>query len=98
MTPEHLASLIGEIEQTDPPDFDRLAIDAEGARRLMAAHLCELDHRLAEAVLGSEERLEMMAAIAAHTMVENMLLQLARLRRGGSEAEFRAWMKRHGMG
>lgn len=98
MSPEHLASLIAEIESADPLDFDALAIDAGGARRLMANHFCELDRRLADYGLATDERLEMMAAIAAHALVENMLLQFERLREAGDKAEFRAWMKRHGIG
>lgn len=98
MTPETIATLIAEIEAGDPLDFSGLAIDAEGARRLMAAHFCELDRQLEDFGLPHEQRLEMMAAIAAHAMVENMLLHLVRLRRDPCEIGFRAWMERYGIG
>lgn len=98
MTPSTVESLMADIEADDPLDFTDLSIDEEDARRLMASHFCELDQRLAEHGLDVPARLEIMAAIAAHTMVENMLLNLAQLRAEGGVADFRAWMKRHGMG
>lgn len=98
MTPETIASLIAEIEAGDPLDFSGLGIDAEGARSLMATHFCEIDQRLAELGLPADQRLEMMAAIAAHAMVENMLLHLARLRRDPCDIGFHAWMERYGFG
>ncbi|HRP24493.1 MAG TPA: hypothetical protein PLF79_16455 [Thauera sp.] len=98
MTPETVATLIAEIEAEDPLDFAGLALDAGGARLLMAAHFCDIDRKLVELGLAPDQRLEMMAAIAAHSMVENMLLHLSRLRRDSEGAEFRAWMRRHGIG
>jgi hypothetical protein len=98
MTPQHVESLMADIEAEDPHDFAELSIGEEDARRLMANHFCELDQRLAEHGLDAQERLEIMAAIAAHTMVENMLLNLAQLQAEGGVTDFRAWMKRHGMG
>ena len=80
MSPEHLSALIAEIEAETPLDFGAVAIDAQYARRLMASHFCEIDARLAACGLLLEDRLEMMAAIAAHALVENMLLQLVQLR------------------
>ncbi len=38
MLPENVESLMAEIEAGDPLDFSQLAIDAEGARQLMANH------------------------------------------------------------
>ena len=98
MTPQSLAEIIADIEAEDPVDLGDLAIDEADARSLMASHLCELDRRLAAHGLGAEARLEMMAAIAAHTMVENLILHMKRLRHGedGIDA-FRSWMGRHGM-
>lgn len=98
MTPQSLADLIADIEAEDPVDLGDLAIDEAHARSLMASHLCELDRRLTEHGLAAEERLEMMAAIAAHTLVENLTLHMKRLRSGedGIDA-FRDWMGRHGM-
>ena len=98
MTPATLVTLIAEIEAGDPLDFNALAIDADGARRLMATHFCEVDKQLEDAGLPVAQRLEMMAAIAAHAMVENMLLHLERLRRRPGDADFRAWMARYGIG
>ena len=98
MTPESVETLMADIEAEHPLDFADLSIGEEAARRLMAAHFCELDQRLLEHGLDAPARLEIMAAVAAHTMVENMLLNLAQLRAGGDGADFRAWMKRHGMG
>lgn len=98
MTPETIAALIADIEAGDPLDFGALAIDADGARRLMATHFCEIDRQLEDFGLPADQRLEMMAAIAAHAMVENMLLHLARLRRDPCDIGFRAWMERYGIG
>ena len=98
MTPESVETLMADIEAEHPLDFADLSIGEEEARRLMAAHFCELDQRLLEHGLDAQARLEIMAAVAAHTMVENMLLNLGQLRAQGDSADFRAWMKRHGMG
>lgn len=98
MTPQSVESLIAEIEAEDRLDLGGLALDEHEARSLMANHFCELDRKLAEHGLSLEARLEVMAAIAAHTMVENMVLQLGRLRSAGTQADFRAWMRRHGIG
>ena len=98
MNPQSLAELIADIDAEDPVELGDLAIDESDARTLMASHFCEIDRRLAEHGLAAEERLEMMAAIAAHTMVENLVLHMHRLRGGedGIDA-FREWMGRHGM-
>jgi hypothetical protein len=98
MTPQSVESLIAEIEGEDPLDFGGLAIGEVEARRLMADHFCAIDRRLAEHGFGAEARLEVMTAIAAHTMVENMILHLYRMRGAAERADFRAWMRRHGMG
>ncbi|AKU10361.1 hypothetical protein AzCIB_0456 [Azoarcus sp. CIB] len=98
MTPESVESLIAEIEAEDHIDFGDLAIGEREARSLMARHFCDIDHKLAEHGMGAEERLEVMAAIAAHTMVENLVLHLGRLRGAAAKADFRTWMRRHGMG
>lgn len=98
MSPQSLAELIADIGMEDPLDLGELALDEQDARELMASHFCELDRRLLEQGLKAEERLEMMAAIAAHVMVENLGLHLQRLRGGENElAAFHDWMKRHGM-
>jgi hypothetical protein len=98
MTPETVATLIAEIDVGDPLDFAGLALDASGARLLMATHFCDIDRQLAELGLAADQRLEMMAAIAAHSMVENMLLHVSRLRSESEGADFKAWMRRHGIG
>jgi hypothetical protein len=98
MTPESVETLMADIEAEQPLDFADLSIGEEEARRLMAIHFCEMDQRLLEHGLDIQARLEIMAAVAAHTMVENMLLNLAQLRGGDGGADFRAWMARHGMG
>lgn len=97
MTPETVATLIAEIEAGDPLNFAGLSVDADSARLLMAAHFCDIDRQLVELGLGPDQRLEMMAAIAAHSMVENMLLHVSRLRGASDVADFRAWMQRHGI-
>jgi L-ribulose-5-phosphate 3-epimerase UlaE len=96
MTPESVAKLMADIEAEDPLDFGELSIDETDARRLMANHLCEVDCRLARHGMSSEERLEIMAAIAAHTMVENMLLNMDRLRAAEGD-EFEQWRQRRGL-
>lgn len=98
MSPEHVASLMNEIDASDPLDFSRLAIDADGARRLMANHFCEVERQLVDCGLEPDDRLAVMAAIAAHAMVENMLLYVELLQSAGRKAEFHAWMRRHGIG
>ena len=97
MTPQSVVSLIAEIEAEDRLDFGDLSLCEEEARSLMANHFCELDRKLAEHGLGTEARLEVMAAIAAHTMVENMILYLGQLRSARGKEDFRAWMRRHGL-
>jgi hypothetical protein len=98
MNPQTLAELIADIDAEDPVDLGNLSIDESDARRLMASHFCELDRRLAEHGLATEDRLEMMAAIAAHTMVENLILHMRRLRADDDGIEaFRDWMGRHDM-
>lgn len=97
MTPQSVESLMAEIEAEDPPDFADLSLGEAEARHLMAAHFCEIDARLAAHGLGAEGRLEVMAAIAAHTMVENMVLHVRRLRSAATQDDFRAWMRRHGL-
>ncbi|BAL22884.1 hypothetical protein [Azoarcus sp. KH32C] len=97
MTPQSVESLMAEIDAEDQPDFGGLGIGEVEARRLMANHFCEIDSRLAEHGLSAEARLEVMAAIAAHTMVENMLLYVERLRSAPAQADFRDWMQRHGL-
>ncbi len=96
MTPQSVETLMTELESEDRLDFGELAIGEDEARRLMADHFCEIDQRLAEVGLPLEARLEAMAAIAAHTMVENMILHLERLQAGGANPAFRAWLRRHG--
>ncbi|ANQ84433.1 hypothetical protein [Azoarcus olearius] len=92
-----IESLMADIEEEDPLDLGDLAIDETEARRLMASHFCEIDERLSEHGLDAEARLEIMAAIAAHTMTENMILHLGRLRASSGD-DFHAWMRRHGIG
>ena len=97
MTPESVETLMADIEAEHPLDFADLSIGEEEARRLMATHFCELDQQLLEHGLDAQARLEIMVAVAAHTMVENMLLNLARLKSDDGGADFRAWMRRYGM-
>ena len=96
MTPQVLEELMSDIEEGDPLDFSDLAIEAGRARALMANHFCALDNRLSDAGVAAEGRLAVMAAIAAHTMEANFLIQLRRL--SGDEADFdlQAWMARNG--
>ena len=78
-----------------PESVESLIAEIEAEDRL---DFGDLDRRLAQHGYSAEERLEVMAAIAAHTMVENMALQLGRLRDAAHRADFRDWMKRHGIG
>ena len=96
MTPASLAMLMTELAVGDPPDLAGLSISGDDARALMATHLCEIDEELAAAGMGVPERLEMMAAIAAHVLVENLVLNAASLRRDGTgDAAFADWLRRH---
>lgn len=96
MTPGAVMAIMAEIEEGDPLDFSDLSVEADDARALMALHFCEVDRQLAEAGLSSEERVTVMAAIAAHVTEENMLLNAASLKRVGQDGDFGAWMRRHG--
>lgn len=98
MTPQSVECLMSDIEDGDPLDFSDLAIAEDDARRLMAGYFCELDRRLADSGLDTEARLTVMAAIAAHTMQANFLLQIQGMRGGDREFDLRAWMQRHGFG
>lgn len=98
MTPESVETLMEDIEREDPLDFGMLSIDEHEARCLMANHFCQVDRTLADSGLDVEARLELMTAIAAHAMVENMLLNVQRLQDKGAGEDVRAWMRRHGMG
>ena len=98
MDPKALAVLMSELEATDPHDLAGLSIGEAEARELMATHLCEIDRRLADQGCAPEERLEIMAAIAAHTLVENFVLHLRRLDAEPQPVDFREWMRRQGLG
>ena len=89
---------MNDIEREDPLDFGMLSIDEHDARELMAQHFCGVDAALSEHGLDAEARLEIMTAIAAHTMVENLLLNVERLQHKACDEDFKAWMKRHGIG
>ncbi len=98
MTPQRVEVLMKDIEREDPLDFGMLSIDEQDARELMAQHFCAVDAALGEHGLDAEARLEVMTAIAAHTMVENLLLNVERLQNKAGSADFKAWMKRYGIG
>jgi hypothetical protein len=99
MTPSRLEDIMADIAEGDPLDFGELSISEEAARHIMAIHLCEVDRQLLEAGLDAEERLAFMAAIAAHALTENMVLNVEKLKRARADgADFRDWMRRHGVG
>lgn len=98
MNPQSVESLMADIESEDPLDLGDLSMDERDVRRLMANHFCEIDGRLSAHGLSADARLEIMAAIAAHTMVENMVLHFEHLRRLANQSDFHAWMARHGIG
>lgn len=95
MTPQTIESIMADLAAGERLDFADLSIREADARALMAVHFCEVDRQLAAGGLGSEERLTIMAAIAAQAMVENMLLNVQRLRQVGSGDGFRDWLRRH---
>lgn len=97
MTPQSIERLMADIEAEDPLDVGVLRLDGDSARHLMACHFCELGRQLCEYGLDTAARLDVMAAIAAHTMAENLVLHVQRLRAADSQEAFRAWMRRHGM-
>lgn len=98
MTPQRVEVLMEDIERDDPLDFGMLSIDEHDTRELMAQHFCAVDAALSDHGLNAEARLEVMTAIAAHTMVENLLLNVERLQNKPANADFKAWMTRHGIG
>jgi hypothetical protein len=98
MTPNMLENIMADIAEGDPLDFGGLSISEGDARQLMASHLCEVDEKLNAAGLDPEERLAFMAAIAAHSLVENMLLNIEKLRSAKAGVdELSDWLARHGM-
>lgn len=98
MTPQVVQAIMADLAKGDPLDFADLSIREEDARAMMASHFCEMDRELAASGLSSEERLEIMVAVAAHAMVENMLLNIAQLRRARADgSDFKNWMQRHGL-
>lgn len=97
MTPQSIERLMADIEAEDLLDVGALSLDGEAARHLMACHFCELDRQLSEHGLDAAARLDVMAAIAAHTMAENLVLHVQRLRAADSNEAFRAWMRRYGI-
>ncbi len=98
MTPQSITTLMIDLDTEDPLDMGQFSIDKADARQLMANHFCTLDQQLIAHGLDAEARLEMMAAIAAHAMTENMILHLGQLCTAAGQNEFRAWMRRHGLG
>ncbi len=98
MTPHRVEALMEDIEREDPLDFGLLSINEHDARELMAQHFCAVDAALTKHGLNAEARLEVMTAIAAHTMVENLLLNVERIQHKAGDADFKAWMARHGIG
>ncbi|MCB1888200.1 MAG: hypothetical protein KDH20_11390 [Rhodocyclaceae bacterium] len=98
MSPQALETLMSDIETSDPLDFSDLAIDEAGARSLMAQHFCQLDESLSDAGLDAEDRVAVMAAIAAHTMEANFLIHIQRLRDQGEGFDLRRWMAERGFG
>lgn len=98
MTPDAVLAIMAEIEEGDPLDFSQLSIKPEEARAVMALHFCEVDRQLAEAGMDSDKRIVVMAAIAAHVSAENMLLNVARLKRLRESGDFTAWLRRYGLG
>ena len=98
MTPNMLENIMADIAEGDPLDFGGLSISEDNARQLMASHLCEVDGKLSDAGFNAEERLAFMAAIAAHSLVENMLLNIEKLRRAENNRDALSdWLTRHGM-
>ncbi|MCB1955370.1 MAG: hypothetical protein KDG55_06820 [Rhodocyclaceae bacterium] len=98
MSPQALEILMSDIETTDPLDFSDLLLDEDGARRLMAQHFCQLDSSLSDAGLDAEDRVAVMAAIAAHTMEANFLIHVQRLRDQGEGFDLQRWMAERGFG
>ena len=100
LTPELLEGLRADIAEGDALDFGGLSIDAKQARLLLANHLCKVDEQLAGMGVDLEQREAFMAAIAAHALVENMLLNVDKMRRVRADeaADFGVWMRKHGIG
>lgn len=100
MTPDMLEGIMADIAEGDPLDFGGLSIDEHQARMLLANHLCRVDRQLASMGVDLEQRAAFMAAIAAHALVENMLLNVEKLRRARESTgdDFAEWMRRHGIG
>jgi len=97
MTPQSVENLMEDIEREDPLDFGLLSIDEQDARQLMASHFCEVNEVLSEQGLDLEARLEVMTAIAAHTMVENLLLNVERLKEQAADETFADWLRQYGV-
>lgn len=98
MSPNALATLMRDIDATDPLDFSDLSITEDDARCLMAQHFSQLDGKLRDAGIDAEGRVAIMAAIAAHTMEANFLLHLQLLRGEAGAFDLKAWMRDRGFG
>jgi hypothetical protein len=82
--PEHLASLMREVEQEDPIDFADLPFPEDDLRALVANHLCEMAASMEN--FSTEDRLMTLLAVSAKLVLENLVLHVQLLRRHGLPA------------
>jgi predicted Mrr-cat superfamily restriction endonuclease len=81
ISPEQLAALMQEVEESDPIDFADLPFPEEELRALVANHLCEMAAAMEN--FSNEDRLMTLLAVSAKLVLENLVLHVQLLRRHG---------------
>jgi hypothetical protein len=82
---EALRALLMELESVDPVDFGALPLAEDEARQLVCAAMAQLSRDLHGRGL-SDQAIETMAlAVAARTLIENLVLHHERLSRSDGE-------------
>ncbi|MES2072707.1 MAG: hypothetical protein V4488_20270 [Pseudomonadota bacterium] len=81
VTPDLLEVLIQEVELEDPIDYADLPFEEEALRALVADRLCEMMASMDG--LSDEDRQLSLLAAAGKLVLENLVLHVQLLRRGG---------------
>jgi hypothetical protein len=81
ISPESLYALLLDLEGADPLDFGGLPLSEDEARRLVCAGMSRLSHDLHAQSLSPDAIEAMALAVAARTVLENLVLHHERLTR-----------------
>lgn len=79
--PDQLAALMREVETEDPIDFGDLPFEEEELRKLVALHLCEMAGAMEN--FSTDDKLMTLLAVSAKLVLENLVLNVQRLRHDG---------------